>query len=83
MGRRSDTLKREWHVIVHGQSLRFRFWKYVVIIAGFTAVQWWMGWTVVWVLLSGAIIVSLAIHFLFRWKTKAWTQSWGPYKKIV
>lgn len=29
------------------------------------------------------MIIGYAVLFLFRWKTKAWTQSWGPYKKLT
>lgn len=78
----NDMLRREAHVVVHGQTARFRLVKYAILIPLFVAIGLTLGWDVMWTALVVALAVAIAIHLLFRWKTKAWTQSWGPYKKI-
>ena len=75
-------LQRERYVVLHGQSWRFRVVKYIVILAAGTGVFLWKGGTAVAVMLLTLFVAGLVVHFVFRWKTKAWTQSWGPYKKL-
>lgn len=77
-----EWVRREKYVALHAQSFRFRVVKYIVIIALFTALVWWKGWMTALSLLLGLAITGTVVHFIFRWKTKGWTQSWGPYKKI-
>ena len=77
-----DLIKRELHVVVHGQSSTFRIKKWVVIIALLVGLYYWKGIGVTVRFLIIAAILSLGIHFLFRWKTDGWTKSWGPYKRI-
>jgi hypothetical protein len=33
-----------------------------------------------WVL--GLLALSLTLHFIWRWKTKAWTQPWGGWNDV-
>ena len=73
---------REKYVVMHGQSWRFRAVKYPVIIAVFAWVCVWKGWIAAMVFLLLVCMAGVTVHFIFRWKTKAWTQSWGPYKKL-
>jgi hypothetical protein len=75
-------LEREKYVVLHGQSWRFRVVKYLILGAIAVAVSSWKGWIVTVQLFAVLFILGTAVHFLFRWKTKAWTQSWGPYKKL-
>lgn len=73
---------REKYVVLHGQSTRFRVVKYSVLLLVLGSLAAWQGAAVMaWVLVVLAI-ASLAIHFLFRWKTKAWSRPWGPYKPL-
>ena len=77
-----DFYKREKHVALNAQSRKFRIVKYIVlsVIAGI--VYAWKGLDTVGTLFILLFIVAIVIHFLFRWKTDAWTKSWGPYKRI-
>ncbi|MEN9390264.1 MAG: hypothetical protein RLZZ283_364 [Candidatus Parcubacteria bacterium] len=74
---------RELYVAKHGQSWRFRTVKYLLLLAFFAGMYVLGGWRVVGYTLATLFILSIAIHFLFRWKTDAWTTSWGPYKKLT
>lgn len=77
-----ETARRELYVAIHAQTWRFRVRKYVILLGIAAATWWWKGgWAVLW-LFVGLTVLALAVHFIFRWKTKAWTRSWGPYKKI-
>ena len=75
-------LQREKYVVLHGQSWRFRVVKYIILIAAGIAMYEWQGGTAVAVMFLILFLMGITVHFLFRWKTKAWTQSWGPYKKL-
>ncbi len=77
-----DWFAREKYVVLHGQSWRFRVIKYLIIISVVAALSFWKGWTMALIFLLCLAATGTAVHFLFRWKTKAWTQSWGPYKKL-
>ena len=74
--------KREIHVALHAQSTKFRVKKYAVLAVVFSAAYFFGGWGTVWILLVALTIIAIAIHFFFRWKTSAWTKSWGSYKAI-
>ncbi len=73
---------REIYVALHAQTARFRVIKYLIFLAIGVGVHAWGGWAAVLWTFGTLTIVAFGVHFLFRWKTKAWTQSWGPYKKI-
>lgn len=77
-----ELIEREKYVVIHGQTLRFRIVKYIILAAIAWGLYAWKGWTAVWMVFLVLSIIAIAIHFLFRWKTKAWTESWGPYKKL-
>jgi hypothetical protein len=74
--------KREFFVIAHGQSPRFRIVKYIVLLAIGIVMYTWQGWNGVLTLFLSLFLLGIIVHFLFRWKTKGWTQSWDPYKKM-
>ena len=80
--RMKEFIQREKYVMLHAQSWRFRVMKYIVIIAVLIALGLWKGWVVAVLFLLCLGILGTIVHFIFRWKTKAWTQSWGPYKKL-
>ncbi len=74
--------KREAYVAVHAQTGKFRIVKYLILFCIIGAVYLWRGWGTVGFLLFFLTLLSIGVHFLFRWKTEAWTKSCGPYKKI-
>jgi hypothetical protein len=60
----------------HAQPLWFRIMKWVIIIslAYFlwnTPYLWWV--------MGILLIPALCLHFYYRYKTKAWTQSYGMW----
>ena len=74
--------KREKYIAIHAQSTKFRIIKYIIIIFILYLLFNWKGWIAV---ISGLItmfVLGIVLHFLFRWKTKGWTKSWGLFKKI-
>lgn len=74
--------QRELHVALHAQSNTFRVKKYLVLAVIFAVTYFFSDWGGVGVLLFLLTTVAIALHFFFRWKTDAWTKSWGPYKRI-
>jgi hypothetical protein len=75
--------QREKYVALHAQSLRFRLVKYIILVTLAVVLFRWRGGVATLKVFLGLAVLGLGIHFLFRWKTKAWTQPWGPYKKIL
>lgn len=76
-------LARELEVVRHGQSLRFRIIKYLVLGAlcgGIYATRG--GEAVIYAifLLAGAGIV---LHLFFRYMSEGWTKSWWIYRQDV
>lgn len=76
----NELMKKELYVAIHGQTARFRIVKYIVILAVLGTMYAWNGWKAVWQTLGVALIAALVMHFFFRWKSKGWNESWGPYK---
>jgi Ca2+/Na+ antiporter len=78
----SEIFKREIHVAIHAQSAQFRVKKYFFfgLLFGFT--YFLFGAQATLILLGALTVFAFAVHFFFRFKTKTWTQSWGPYKRI-
>ena len=35
-----------------------------------------------WVWIIGLTITGLTAHFIYRWKTKVWTQPWGGWSDV-
>lgn len=77
-----DLLKREKHAVITGQSPRFRLVKYIVLVLIFAPVVVWKGWTAALYLLLFLLVISVLIHFFFRWKSDGWRKSWWLYKHI-
>ncbi len=78
-----ELYKKEKDVVIHGQTLRFRLIKYLVLLGIFTAAYFWRGTQFVINLFFILFILSIGAHFFFRWKTQGWEKSWGLYKKII
>ncbi len=78
-----ELFKREMHVVVHGQSGLFRVIKYIIILIIGASFYLWQGLVNTGILFLVLAVLSIATHFLFRWKTKGWTQSWWLYKKAL
>ncbi len=77
-----EWLRREKYVALHAQTLRFRVVKYLVLLTLALALYFWKGIATVGYVFLVLFVVAIGVHFLFRWKTDAWTKSWGPYKKL-
>lgn len=74
----SKILKREYEVAFtrNAQPLWLRVGKYALIVV--PGIFWWQSqWY--WIILSALLILSLCIHFWYRYKTKAWTESFGGW----
>lgn len=74
--------RKEKYIALHGQSRRFRIVKYSVLLVAALGVYAWKGWETVGLLFFLLFLASICVHFFFRWKTEAWTKSWGLYKRI-
>ena len=60
------------------QPIWFRITKWIIFVSSaylLYGTRWF------WVLVIGIPIAGTIMHFIIRWKTKAWTQSWGGWKK--
>jgi hypothetical protein len=75
------TLRREWRVAVsrRAQPVWFRVLKWVVLIA--VSVLLWRG-SYFWFWIAGAVVLSVTVHALWRWKTRGWTQPWGGWDDV-
>jgi hypothetical protein len=80
VGMRS-ALRRELRVALSqkAQPVWFRITKWVALI-GLTVALWRTPY--LWWWLGGALTLGLAVHFLWRWKTRAWTQPWGGWNDL-
>lgn len=74
--------RKEKYIALHAQSRRFRIFKYCVLLAVAAVVYVWKGWGAAGLLLLLLSIAGISLHFFLRWKTEAWTKSWGLYKRI-
>jgi Flp pilus assembly protein TadB len=74
--------RKEKFIALHAQSRRFRIVKYSVLLVVAAGVYAWKGWGAVGLLLLLLFLAGICLHFFFRWKTEAWTKSWGLYKRI-
>ena len=89
-GKRDDgghlTLKefyrKEKYIALHAQSRRFRIIKYCALLAVAVGMYVWKGLAAVGLLFLLLFLAGICLHFFFRWKTEAWTKSWGHYKRI-
>lgn len=74
--------KRELHVALHAQSVRFRVVKWVVILVVGTALYLLKGFNALAEVLLFLAVMGVGLHFFLKWKSGGWTKSWGPYKRI-
>ena len=75
-------LQKEIYVAVHGQTAKFRIFKWIIILIILYLLFTWKGWSAVtWVIILGAIL-GITMHMFLRYKTNAWTKSWGKVKAI-
>ena len=77
-----EFFRREKHVALNAQPRAFRITKWIIILTITILLFLWKGIIAVGSLFGILIILGTSLHFVLRWKTKGWTQSWGPYKKI-
>jgi hypothetical protein len=77
-----DFYRKEKYIALHAQSRRFRIVKYCVQLMVAVGMYVWKGWPTVGLLFLLLFLAGICLHFFFRWKTEAWTKSWGPYKPI-
>ena len=77
-----NVFTRELYVALHGQSARFRAIKYAALIPCFAYVYWRFGGEVFFKTLGVLLVLSLIVHFFYRWKTDGWTKDWGGYTSV-
>ena len=77
-----DFYRKEKYIALHAQTGRFRIVKYCVLLVVAVAMYVWKGLAATGLLFLLLFLASICLHFFFRWKTGAWTKSWGPYKRI-
>ena len=72
-------LNREMEVAFskHSQPVWFRIAKYIVL--GLVLYFFW-GNRYLWIILGVLLVLALVLHFWYRYKTRAWTQSYGLWK---
>ena len=75
------TFRREARVALsrRAQPVWFRVLKWVIAVG--VSVLLWRG-SYFWLWILGAVVLSLTVHFIWRWKTKGWTQSWGGWDDL-
>ncbi len=78
----SKSFKREIEVAFskHAQPIWFRILKYI-LLGCLIYFLWGNEW--IWLVFGIIFILSLSLHFWYRYKTKGWTKSYGAwdYKK--
>ena len=72
-------IKRELEVAFskHSQPIWFKVLKYVLL--GAVIFLFW-GSPVLWIILISLFVIAMFLHFWYRYKTKAWTKSYGMWK---
>ena len=61
------------------QPVWFRVVKWIVIV-GISAMLW--GSPYFWLWIAGFLTLATTVHFIWRWKTKVWTQPWGGWNDL-
>ena len=76
-----ELVKRELRVALsrRAQPAWFRVLKWAILLGLITA--FW-GRPHFWVWMAAALAVSLTLHFIWRWKTRGWTQPWGGWDDV-
>jgi hypothetical protein len=74
-------LKREMRVACsrRAQPVWFRVLKWAIAV-GVSMLLWRTEYFWLWML--GAPGLGLIVHFIWRWKTKGWTQPWGGWDDL-
>jgi len=75
-----ELYQKEKIAVIHGQSVRFRIIKYAILIPLFALMWWSFGWYITLQILGALFILSLVVHFFYRYKTNGWTKEWGGFK---
>jgi hypothetical protein len=76
-----NTLKRELKVAFskHAQPLWLRLLKWTMFV-GVAVLLYRTGYFWSWI--AGLPALGVVVHFLYRWKTKGWTRSWGGWRDV-
>jgi hypothetical protein len=76
-----NALKREMRVAFsrRAQPVWFRVVKWVILIG---AIVMFRRAPYFWAWMLAALALALTVHFIWRWKTKAWTQPWGGWNDL-
>jgi len=76
-----NAIRRELRVAFSkkAQPPLFRVIKWVVFIAG-TALISRTGFFRYW--LIGLPLLSMTVHFVYRWQTRGWTRPWGGWSDL-
>ncbi len=76
-----DVIRKELKVTFSrdAQPLWFRIAKWVIFMAVSTRLRG-TRWFRVWAL--GGVLAGLTLHFIYRWKTRGWTEPWGGWADI-
>ncbi len=77
----TQAVRREVRVAfsLKAQPLWFRILKWIVGIAFVIAFHkhvWF------WPVITAVSVAALALHCLYRWKTRVWTQAWGGWHDL-
>lgn len=77
----ANALRREVRVALsrRAQPIWFRVVKWIVAIA--VSVWLWRS-PYFWWWIGSALALSLTLHFIWRWKTKGWTQPWRGWDDV-
>ena len=75
----SPVIRRELEVAFskRSQPVWFRIVKYI-IIAVLVYLLWGSGWF--WIVFGILFVLSLMLHFWYRYKTDGWRKSYGMWK---
>lgn len=74
-------LRREFRVAFsrRAQPLWFRILKWTLAF-GLVVFLW--GTPLFWWVMLGGLVLSLTVHFTWRWKTKGWTRPWAGWDDV-
>ena len=74
-------LKREMRVALsrRAQPVWFRVLKWAIAV-GVSMLLWRTEYFWLWMI--GAPALGLTVHFIWRWKTRGWTQPWGGWDDL-
>jgi hypothetical protein len=74
-------VRRELRVALsrRAQPVWFRLLKWIVVL-GVSALLWRTPYFWWWI--AGGAALGLTVHFIWRWKTRGWTQPWGGWNDL-